>query len=91
MNDGKVEFSEQELFVFNHLKTVVQFHLEKDLAEKGRLTQRVWKNEEEGHRVGLNQEQIGCLNFLILEEKQNRQHHLEDLLQKLEAKMDQVK
>ena len=88
--NGERQFA-REQWLFHHLRIVVSFHLEEDQAKKDLIWEEIKKSQEEGAGVGFNPEQIACLNFLILEERQKGQARLKNLLQKLDAKMAQAK
>ncbi len=85
VNGGK-QFA-REGWLLHHLRIIVSYHLEEDQAERDRIErEKIWQSQEEGAGVGFNPEQIGCLNFLVLEEKQKGRSQLVALLQKLEKK-----
>lgn len=75
----RAELNDRQRFVADHAHLVVLFHL----GEK--TFQDLQRNKEKGHRVAFDQEQIGSLNFLILEEREKGQ--LRAVLEKLEGKV----
>lgn len=80
----------RERWLLRHLKIIVLYHLEEDQVEKERIErENIRISQEEGAGVGFNPEQVACLNFLILEKKQEGSFRLKELLQKLDAKMAQ--
>ena len=74
----RAELDDRQLFGVDHTCLVVEFHLGKKTFED------IQGDDDKGDRAGFSPEQIGALNFVILEEKQKGQ--LETLLTKLEGK-----
>jgi len=78
------ELDEKHSFVIDYLFTVSDYHLARDPTWKNRSYLKIQKDEKRGHQVGLNQEEITALNFIVLEEREKGQ--LESLFQKLKEK-----
>lgn len=75
------------LFVLNYLSAVVNFHQIADQKTKDRFFIQLRENENEGHRLGFDQEELISLNFLVLQTKVNGQ--LPILSQRIKEKESQ--
>ncbi|MFH1780965.1 MAG: hypothetical protein ABH841_03110 [Candidatus Nealsonbacteria bacterium] len=56
-------------FVLNYLSAVVNFHQATDPKIKDKFLIQIRANENEGHLIGFDQEELISLNFLVLRRK----------------------
>ncbi len=75
------------LFVLDYLSAVVSFHQTADQKMKDKFFTQIRKNENEGHSLGFNQEELISLNFLVLQVKAKGQ--LSVLAQRIKEKESQ--
>ncbi len=75
------------LFVLNYLSAVVDFHNAADQKTKDKFLIQIRENENKGHRLGFDQEELISLNFLVLQEKERGQ--LSVLFQRIKEKESQ--
>lgn len=75
------------LFVLDYLSAVVSFHNAADQKTKNDFFLQIMKNEDKGHRLGFDKEELTSLNFLVLQAKTDGQ--LSVLTQRIKEKESQ--
>ncbi|MFH1575413.1 MAG: hypothetical protein ABIB55_00525 [Candidatus Nealsonbacteria bacterium] len=63
------QLDDRYLFVLDYLSTVVGFQNASDQKTKDSFLIQLGKNEERGHSLGFDREELSSLNFLVLQVK----------------------
>lgn len=69
LNGNKLD--DRYLFLLEYVSTVVDFHTAEDLKVKNAFFDQIRKNEDKGHGLGFDKEEMISVNFLVLQAKVN--------------------